>query len=738
MNSMNAVDTATLPRIKPSILVIWLRRCRQAFISWLLTWEIYPLLALALFTHFYQLSTTEFDADQAILFRLPHAAVTQGLIPVTGTVSSIGMVNPPGYVFLLMPIAAFTASPFADVIFTALLNVLAVLLTYLFTRRYYGRLAGIVAALLYTTTLRDLYFSRFIWQPNLLPFFVLLYMLALFRGALERKTGWLFPALTLLGLMLQLHATPIYLIIPLAVTLVLAYKTVRRADLLGGLFGFSVFFLPYLVWESATHFADLPLLLGASDHPARFDDQALLYYLEFLVPYISDPKNTHTFLHHFLPFFRREMGLMYVVTLGGFLVALLGMLGWRHIQLSDRFSGKRETVAFPGHALGGKLWRAWSALASSPQRCGLLLLLCWQIPILLLLSRHSIALQAHYLLILLPGPFILIGLFFRQLTLWCSALRGWHGLSRYAVPAFSVCLIAVQFLGSTGWFLDESRGLHSHWYQYNTWQDVQGAVNAADWLAQARHLHRVYIYTDKYTDDAFTYLAEQMKTPVTIVSMSHCLLLPGQLQGPAVALAAPGDPMDDSLLEHFGEAATISKPPRLGSGPFHLYVVRPIIARPQVGSTFAQTLSMDQRWPGNMVWKNPHYPTSPGIHLFGTLWSSLRGWSPAYRTIYAYQFSASYAGNGTAGQTTSAECRFSSIEPGEQLMVPFELPPGSTAWPTSLTLSGSIWKSQPYSLQWGPFRFESIRDKSTFQASLGKHLVLPMGKSAPLETPSQA
>ena len=80
---------------------------------------------------------------------------------------------------------------------TALFNVAAVLLTYIFTRRYFGRLAATIAALLYATAQTTIVFSRFIWQPNLIAPFTVLFMFALFWGAVERRKGWLFPAMLL-------------------------------------------------------------------------------------------------------------------------------------------------------------------------------------------------------------------------------------------------------------------------------------------------------------------------------------------------------------------------------------------------------------------------------------------------------------------------------------------------------------------------------------------------------------
>src|SRR5260370_20861755 len=136
--------------------------------SWMGVWEIVPILAIAAFLRFYQLTTTEFDADQAMVFRMAWDAINHGLIPATSNIASIRIVNPPAVIYLLMIPAAFSSNPLWGAIFVGLLNVIAVLLTYLFVRRYYGRIASIIATLLYATAAKPLHFSRFIWQQNLI------------------------------------------------------------------------------------------------------------------------------------------------------------------------------------------------------------------------------------------------------------------------------------------------------------------------------------------------------------------------------------------------------------------------------------------------------------------------------------------------------------------------------------------------------------------------------------------
>src|SRR2546422_8562132 len=107
-----------------------------------------------------------------MIFRMAHDAIYHGLIPATSNIASIRIVNPPAVIYLFVFPAAFSANPLWGVIYVGLFNVIAVLLTYIFVRRYYGRLAAVIASLLYATTFNPIYYSRFIWQQNLVAPFV--------------------------------------------------------------------------------------------------------------------------------------------------------------------------------------------------------------------------------------------------------------------------------------------------------------------------------------------------------------------------------------------------------------------------------------------------------------------------------------------------------------------------------------------------------------------------------------
>jgi hypothetical protein len=695
-------------------------------VAWLLAWEIYPLLLLASFLRLYQLSWTEFDADQAVLTSLPRMALAHGLIPGTGAFASIGLANPPGYVYVFLPIAAATANALVDALFTALLNVLAILLTYLFVRRYCGRLAGACAALLFAVAYQPVLYSRFLWQPNLLPFFTLLFIIALFRGVVEHRSGWFAVALPLWSFLLQLHLLALYLAVPLVLALALAPHTVRWRDVLLGVAVSCLLFLTYLVWEVGVRFADLAILLDTWRQPAHLDGQALRFYLDLVGTPPAQLAGSHTLLALSAPLLRWERWGLVALLVGGFVLALLGLTS-RRVRLLDeaRFPSSGAPSPAQMSAPIGRLWDGWRALAASGQRAGLLILLAWQIAPVLLMTRHAVDLQFHYLLFLLPGPFILIGLLIEQLALLVAQAFPQRSL-RLAVPALTVLLVMVQVLGTGAWVLDSTAGRDPHGVRYNTLHDLQAALNEADLQARVRHIRHVYIDADTYTYDAFTYLAARMQTPRTLFNGSHCLLLPSPAQGPALVLLGPADALDQALLTHIAPAVQIAQPPRLGGAPFHLYLVQPLAADSGTVA-FANTLSAARGQLAGFTWSDPAEQSPPSLHLLTMLWTSMRAWAAADGTGYTYRFVARAQGVATS----AVDCSFSALAPGEQLLTPFALSAVFSSQRTALTISGSSSIRYPYEQRYGPFQLLSVRQQispaQVFRSTTGGESIVVSG-----------
>jgi 4-amino-4-deoxy-L-arabinose transferase-like glycosyltransferase len=689
---------------------------RRMLLTWFTAWEIYPIVLVAAFLRFYQLSFTEFDTDQAVLWNMARVALAHGLIPANGNLASIGTVNPPAFIYILMAVGIFTGNPLAGAILVALLNVIAVILTYAFTRRYYGRLAGFVAASLTATAVLMLLYSRFIWQPNILPPLLVLYMWALFRGAVARKTGWFAPAVLLLALALQLSGSSIYLLPALVIALVLGYKTLRWRDLALGVVLVALLFSTYLLWEAATGYADIPLLLGASGAHAMIDNQALSAYLRFLSSYSNEPTDPRLFFTQIFPLMYLHQLAMLVLIFASFALLLLGLF-WKKVQLRTRGEIEQSTISAPVSANASfwrRLWDHWNVFIASPQRRGLLLLLAWQLLPLLLLSRHSIDLRVHYFLVLMPGPFILLGLLVSQVTTWCAKLPNHGKVLSQVIPALALLLILVQTLGGVAWLVDNTDGNQPNTTDYNTLYDLQAAVQTADQLAHVRHFRHVYIDTDARTVDALNYLAGQMQTPHTLINSnnSHCLLLPDATQGPAVMLLGPTEELDAALLTRFAEARLLSKPPRLGGAPFHIYLIQPVTGT--TGAVAAKSsLTLEQSKPVLVSWRNPSAHRQPVERLLATIWRNQTQRPANVDSWWTYHFAATYAGHGTHGQRASADCQLTSLVPGEQLLVPFRLPANSNALPTSLAISGTIANDTPYVLSYGPLHFQTLREQSS-------------------------
>ncbi|MGH2517166.1 MAG: ArnT family glycosyltransferase, partial [Ktedonobacterales bacterium] len=178
---------------------------------WLRYWEFWFALALGAFLRLWQLGTSQFLDDQAILMSMARSSVVQHAIPITGIPSSIHALNPPLSVYLLMPFALFGKDPFPAIVALALWNVAGVALCYIFAWRYFGRRVAAIGTLLFATSGAAVDFSRFLWQQNYMPPLLILWALATFAGALRGTRGWFFASATLLALATLLHPTALLL-----------------------------------------------------------------------------------------------------------------------------------------------------------------------------------------------------------------------------------------------------------------------------------------------------------------------------------------------------------------------------------------------------------------------------------------------------------------------------------------------------------------------------------------------
>ena len=697
----------------------------------------------------YQINTSEFDGDQAAIFNLAREAVQHTLLPIVSNRASIGIENPPAIIYLLMLPASLSSDPFWAAVMVAFFNIVAVLLTYIFTRRYYGRFAALVAALLYATAAKPLNYSRFIWQQNMLAPFIILFIVALFWGVVERRKGWFFPAVLLLGIAYQLHETSLLLSIPLLLAIVLSPKTLRWRDLTLALASLLVVFSPYILWEFISHIADLSIVLNVAKTRARFDTDAIYLYRFFLSPngfasYYQVPSKPTSILRLFAPLLPWLRYLLQLLVFGGLATAAVLALWPRRSRLSPILT-QHETT--PGDNGGvdnptasensieeqrihssplSLLLNWWKEYRATPYRCGLTLLVIWQVVPLLLLLRHTVDLYPYYLLALMPGPFILAGFFLAQIVRWTQnggspsvgarlilARRGLNNARLkyaliYAIYAVAAFAVIAQLMTSSATIIDAVQGNNGHGKTYNDLNSLEKALTETDHLAQQHHLNRVYITTDANSETAIRYLSQQMHTPSTLFDDARCLVLPNPADGPAVLLVSPYANITNALLSEYAFTTLVDQPARLGAPPFKLYIVSPH-GTPQTTlatQTFVGHLQLVDLQRKQLALTNPSWLVAR--------WNLLRSANPAPRTTYHY---AIIATANSDSYPISSLCTFSAIRPGDQLFVAFSLHDNAktAASVGSVALKGLSFTTVPYNPALGPLHLETdqLRSSST-------------------------
>lgn len=645
------LSTSTKVRNSDTVNHSFSRNIRK---HWYLDWPLYLILGVSAFLHFFRIQTTEFDFDQANLFQLAHDAVAHGLIPLSGNQASIGILHAPFFIYILLPAAALSSNPLGGAITVALFSTMAAVFTYWFIYRYFGRLPAIVAGLLNATAYVPLKYSNTIWQPDILPFFMILFLFAIFRGSVERKKGWLFPAIALMAITYQLHPSSIVgLGALLTVALIVAPQTVRWRDILLAAGALILLFFPYALLEITDHFADVKGLLDFVHLPAHNDIQAISFYQNLILPFNEIQPIWMTLLGWCIQF----------LLLMGLMIAIIRL--FQPHQRGYSFAEEQREVS-------NRWQQLWNKLRFNPERVSCLLLLVWQLIPFANLIHHSIDLHMQYLLPFLPGPFLLIGLALDEFFHFFNRCRpNLTVATQIGTVLLSALLIIGQFVSSTAYII-KIRGGHfndrtiQNLAYVNDLNSMWNATHQADQIAQKMHISRIYMSMDTNIQPSMSYLGAILHTPTTIFGYDNCLVLPATEAGPAVYLIGPYADHIDTMLHQFASATLIAQPQRLGGRPFKLYLVTPktpaAMTTPPPKNVTNHLQLLDQ---------NLHPITGQNGTMEIMRWSIQRAAPVVPRTLYNYQLSITPT-KGAKPATTI--CAATALHKNDQLLAAFQLP----------------------------------------------------------------
>ena len=552
------------------------RGARFLFSYWIAKPDTLLLVVLASVLRLSGLNQTTFLADQAGMYSLGLSAIAHHALPVTGIRSSIGTLNMPASILLLLPFILL-GDPDWGTLATAVVNIGAVLLLYALANHYVGRRTALVAGFLYATAPWAVFFSRFIWQQNLLAPVVLLLVWFVCRGVIDGRRGWLGWSVLLWGIALQLHPSAAPLITLIIFGWLLTWRTIRWRDLFYSGLALAVLFLPSLAWEIVSKGSDVTLYVDFAERKASYSTQVLhvLYYV--LTPprlhYFGDA----TLYYRLYPSFAwvtQVLGALYAVSVI-WLLLVLALFGRRLLRTAGL--SPRQALRRPGDT-----WRAFQSLqalqrlqqsatraksdggtpASSSGRNArgidarfLIIMLLWQVSPILSMLKPPKAIQEHYLLVILPALFLMIGIFLvwleeyglpwmisqiRRDFSWFPAIpmsevgRAFLVVLAVITAAQVFASVALNVTLQESAFTGPLRFTYTHYgFPLEVQQD---ALATAYTTAKVNH-ERLYVATTGWQQQSLGYLAAETNTGANVYDAGSCLTMPATGSAPAVVLA---------------------------------------------------------------------------------------------------------------------------------------------------------------------------------------------------------
>jgi len=156
-------------------------------------WFLIIILLIASFLRLYRLSDyMEFLGDQGRDIVIIKDFLKNGNIFFIGPQTSIGnMYLGPYFYYLIAPsLFLFNYSPIGPAIFIALISVATVALIFFVSKKWFNLKTAYIASFLYAISPVVIKYSNFIWNPNIMPFFSLLFVYFFFESFKSKKYNY--------------------------------------------------------------------------------------------------------------------------------------------------------------------------------------------------------------------------------------------------------------------------------------------------------------------------------------------------------------------------------------------------------------------------------------------------------------------------------------------------------------------------------------------------------------------
>jgi hypothetical protein len=239
--------------------------------------EVLPPFLLGLALRVWQIDLTRFDFENSVLWRTAVDFVARGVVPLTsglrfgtGTIDQTlgsGIWHPPLTAFLLSVPALVSREPAWMAGFLAAVDAAGTLFVYAALRGLAGRWPAFAGACLYGLSPAAIFYSRMIWNPQLVPFFSAVGLWATLEYARRGDGRHLAVAAFAVACAAQLHLSSAALFVPLGVLAVRGWRTLDWRPLAASAAVLFALLAPYLVLQVQTDGADLRAMLAYAAAP---------------------------------------------------------------------------------------------------------------------------------------------------------------------------------------------------------------------------------------------------------------------------------------------------------------------------------------------------------------------------------------------------------------------------------------------------------------------------------------
>jgi len=390
------------------------------------------ILLLAAGLRFYRLDWVEYKLDEANISRLALNMVRTGRVPIWGLGSSVGIYNGALAEWLLAIPYAVSSSPLVATGFVAALNVLAVAMTFAFTRKVAGPTAGLIAALLFAVAPWAVLNSRKLWAQDFLPPFVIAYLWTAYLAFVEEKPWWLIGHVLALAACIQLHYSALTLVFLMVFLILLFWWRKWLWQVLVVMAAVGVLgFIPFLYLDATTI------------APDAITGQAHAF------PNIT--RIIQTVLYRKAVVDTTAFQMAWIMVTGNDLHSLAGASEFRNYlsglwPVAPLFAALGVLVLV---ALTWALWRAARAWNDAQAKAGFVVAMGMVFPTLLFIW-HSTPVFPHYFILLYPWPYVLVAMFIVWLAQHHPRWRvaGWGGalIAVIAVAQIYGYLSIMQFV----------------------------------------------------------------------------------------------------------------------------------------------------------------------------------------------------------------------------------------------------------------------------------------------------